>query len=81
MNKIEAVDLEIVALLHRKRVLQGMQSETFREIFGDEFTNLSKAISAGDWQEVTDTIEALEACAVDACEKYDEAYAKTITTK
>lgn len=66
-----AVDLEEAQF--RQRVLAGMQTSIFKELFNNEFDNLRKAIKERDWSEVTNTIESLEACAVDACEKYDEA--------
>ena len=57
---------------HRLRVIAGMQTETFKEIFYGEFDNLRRAIAKRDKEEIRDTIEALEACAVDACHKHDE---------
>ena len=68
----ETQPIDDLDVQHRQNVLAGMQSETFKELFRNEFTNLREAIKQRDWPEVTDTIEALEACAVDACEKFDE---------
>lgn len=57
---------------HRLRVIAGMKTNTFKELFHGEFDNLRKALAVGDEEEITNTIEALEACAVDACRKHDE---------
>jgi hypothetical protein len=57
---------------HRLQVIRGMKTQTFKDLFYGEFENLRKAIQQRNTQEIRDTIEALEACAVDVCEKYDE---------
>jgi hypothetical protein len=57
---------------YRLRVLAGMQTPTFKELFHGEFDILRKAINTGDREGILTTIEALEGCAVDVCEQYDE---------
>jgi len=57
---------------HRLNVIAGMTTPTFKMIFSEEFTNLRKAIARRDKEEINNTIEALEACAVDACRMHDE---------
>ena len=68
---MSTVDHEVT---HRLRVIDGMKSQTFKDIFYGEFDNLRKAIALRDKTEIRECIEALEACAVDACRKYDDCY-------
>ena len=56
---------------HRLHVIAGMKTQTFKELFCGEFDNLRRAITLRDKEEIQATIEALEACAVDVCRKYD----------
>jgi hypothetical protein len=58
--------------LHRRRVLAGMRTESFRELFNNEFENLRVSIKQRDWVEVEETIQALEACAVNAAQMVDD---------
>jgi hypothetical protein len=71
VHTTQPIDDDLDDFMYRQKVLAGMKSETFPESFFGEFSNLRKAIFARDWVEVEETIQALEACAVNVCNKYD----------
>ena len=59
---------------HRQRVIAGMQTPSFKEVFHSEFENLRKAVADGDCEEIENTIQALESCGVNVCQQFDNAY-------
>ena len=61
---VQPIEVDELEVRHRQRVLAGIQTETFKNLFWGEFDNLREAIKERDWVEVNDTIESLEACAV-----------------
>jgi hypothetical protein len=71
---IEDVEVRKLEEAMKRHNLRIMQTETYRDLFGDCFTELREAITHQDGEDVKEMVDHIERVACNLIEQFDAAY-------